>query len=243
MEFHSEKLKNPEFFCENRLPAHSDHEAFACMEDLEAGENRLRMSLNGYWKFFYAVNEKQLIPGFEQPDYDCADWADIAVPAHVQMEGYGVPQYCNVQYPWDGSENLEPNQIPEHFNPVACYVKAFELPETMKGLPVRVSFQGAESCVALWLNGQYVGFSGDSFTPSDFDLTPYLQPGRNKLACRVYRWWAGSWAEDQDFFRFSGLFRDVYLYAVPAVHVRDLSIRALLQEEAEEEAEEAPAEE
>ena len=69
MEFHSEKLKNPEFFCENRLPAHSDHEAFACLEDLEAGENRLRMSLNGYWKFFYAVNEKQLIPGFEQPEY------------------------------------------------------------------------------------------------------------------------------------------------------------------------------
>lgn len=87
MEFHSEKLKNPEFFCENRLPAHSDHEAFACLEDLEAGENRLRMSLNGYWKFFYAVNEKQLIPGFEQPEYDCADWADIAVPAHCADGG------------------------------------------------------------------------------------------------------------------------------------------------------------
>lgn len=231
MEFHSEKLKNPEFFCENRLPAHSDHEAFACLEDLEAGENRLRMSLNGYWKFFYAVNEKQLIPGFEQPEYDCADWADVAVPAHVQLEGYGVPQYCNTQYPWDGWEDIEPGEIPERFNPVACYVKTFELPESMKGMPVRVSFQGAESCVALWLNGRYVGFGSDSFTPSDFDLTPYLLPGRNKLACRVYRWWAGSWAEDQDFFRFSGLFRDVYLYAVPAVHVRDLSIRALLDDD------------
>ena len=189
MEFHSEKLKNPEFFCENRLHAHSDHEAFACLEDLEAGENRLRMSLNGYWKFFYAVNEKQLIPGFEQPEYDCADWADVAVPAHVQLEGYGVPQYCNTQYPWDGWEDIEPGEIPERFNPVACYVKTFELPESMKGMPVRVSFQGAESCVALWLNGRYVGFGSDSFTPSDFDLTPYLLPGRNKLACRVYRWW------------------------------------------------------
>lgn len=147
------------------------------------------------------------------------------------MEGYGVPQYCNIQYPWDGSENIEPGEIPEHFNPVACYVKTFELPESMKGMPVRVSFRGAESCVAVWINGHYVGFSGDSFTPSDFELTPYLQPGRNKLACRVYRWWAGSWAEDQDFFRFSGLFRDVYLYAVPAVHVRDLSIRALLDDD------------
>ena len=144
MEFHSEKLKNPEFFCENRLPAHSDHEAFACLEDLEAGENRLRMSLNGYWKFFYAVNEKQLIPGFEQPEYDCADWADVAVPAHVQLEGYGVPQYCNTQYPWDGWEDIEPGDIPERFNPVACYVKTFELPESMKGMPV-ISVQSAPS--------------------------------------------------------------------------------------------------
>ena len=124
-----------------------------------------------------------------------------------------------------------PGQIPERFNPVACYVKTFVLPESMLNMPVRISFQGAESCVALWLNGQYVGFSSDSFTPSDFDLTPYLRPGRNKLACRVYRWCAGSWAEDQDFFRFSGLFRDVFLYAVPAVNVEDLKICALLDDD------------
>lgn len=199
MNFHYEKLKSPEFFCENRLPAHSDHEAFACLEDLETGENRLRLCLNGPWKFFYALNEEQVVPGFEKLEYDCSAWADISVPAHIQMEGYGVPQYCNIQYPWDGSEDIVPGQIPERFNPVACYVKTFVLPESMLNMPVRISFQGAESCVALWLNGQYVGFSSDSFTPSDFDLTPYLRPGRNKLACRVYRWCAGSWAEDQDF--------------------------------------------
>lgn len=231
MNFHYEKLKSPEFFCENRLPAHSDHEAFACLEDLETGENRLRLCLNGPWKFFYALNEEQVVPGFEKLEYDCSAWADISVPAHIQMEGYGVPQYCNIQYPWDGSEDIVPGQIPERFNPVACYVKTFVLPESMLNMPVRISFQGAESCVALWLNGQYVGFSSDSFTPSDFDLTPYLRPGRNKLACRVYRWCAGSWAEDQDFFRFSGLFRDVFLYAVPAVNVEDLKICALLDDD------------
>lgn len=231
MEFHYERLKDPGFFCENRLPAHSDHEAFACMEDLLAGENRLRLSLNGLWKFFYARNQGQIVPGFEQPEYDCSGWEEIAVPAHMQLEGYGTPQYTNTQYPWDGWEELEPGELPERFNPVGCYVKTFQLPESMRGMPVRVSFQGAESCVALWLNGSYVGFSGDSFTPSDFDLTPYLREGRNKLACRVYRWCAGSWAEDQDFFRFSGLFRDVFLYALPPTHVEDLRLRALLDDD------------
>ncbi len=234
MEFDYSKLKNPAFFRQGRLDAHSDHEPFACWEDLEAGENRLRLSLNGYWKFFCARTEKQVIPGFEQPEYDCNDWEDIPVPAHIQLEGHGIPQYVNIQYPWDGSEEIEPGEIPEHYNPVACYVKTFTLPASMQGMPVHVSFQGAESCIAVWLNGKYVGFAGDSFTPSEFDLTPYLVPGRNKLACRVYHWCAGSWAEDQDFFRFSGLFRDVYLYALPEKHLRDLAIRAELDDHCED---------
>ena len=142
MNFHYEKLKSPEFFCENRLPAHSDHEAFACLEDLETGENRLRLCLNGPWKFFYALNEEQVVPGFEKLEYDCSAWADISVPAHIQMEGYGVPQYCNIQYPWDGSEDIVPGQIPERFNPVACYVKTFVLPESMLNMPVQAGLPG-----------------------------------------------------------------------------------------------------
>ena len=230
MEFDYSKLKDPAFFRQGRLDAHSDHESFACWDDLEAGENRLRLSLNGYWKFFCARTEKQVIPDFEQLEYDCGDWEDIPVPAHIQLEGHGIPQYVNIQYPWDGSEEIEPGEIPEHYNPVACYVKTFTLPETMQGMPIHVSFQGAESCIAVWLNGKYVGFAGDSFTPSEFDLTPYLVSGRNKLACRVYHWCAGSWAEDQDFFRFSGLFRDVYLYALPEKHLQDIAIRAELDD-------------
>lgn len=110
MEFDYSKLKDPAFFRQGRLDAHSDHESFACWDDLEAGENRLRLSLNGYWKFFCARTEKQVIPDFEQPEYDCGDWEDIPVPAHIQLEGHGIPQYVNIQYPWDGSEEIEPGK-------------------------------------------------------------------------------------------------------------------------------------
>ena len=231
MNFDYNKLKDPAFFAENRMPAHSDHSFYASLEELDAGESSLRKSLNGYWKFHHALNPSLVVEGFEAADFDCHSWVDIAVPAHIQMEGYGVPQYCNTQYPWDGYQDVEIGQIPEDFNPVACYVKYFYLPEAMAGKRVFVSFQGAESCVAVWLNGRYVGFSSDSFTPADFELTDYLCEGENKLACRVYRFSAGSWLEDQDFMRFSGLFREVYLYAVPAVHAEDVRITTPLTDD------------
>ena len=231
MEFDYSKLKSPACFAENRVPAHSDHAVYANWDELAAGESGLRCSLNGWWKFFHAMNPGQVVPGFEASDFDCRDWADIAVPAHIQMEGYGVPQYCNVQYPWDGYQDVEIGEIPERFNPVACYVKYFFLPEGFEGKRVFVSFQGAESCVAVWLNGRYVGFSSDSFTPHDFELTEYLVEGENKLACRVYRWCSGSWLEDQDFMRFSGLFRDVFLYAKPRAHVEDLRVTTPLADD------------
>ena len=231
MQFDYNKLRDPAFFAENRVAAHSDHISYASMDEMQAKESSLRASLNGNWKFHHALNEAQVIPGFEAADYDCSAWANMPVPAHIQMEGYGVPQYVNVQYPWDGYEAVEIGEIPERFNPVASYVKYFYLPEAMRGKRVFVSFQGAESCVAVWLNGHYVGFSSDSFTPADFELTDYLTDGENKLACRVYRFSAGSWLEDQDFFRFSGLFRDVFLYAIPAVHLRDIRVKTLLDDD------------
>ncbi len=231
MRFDYDKLKDPSWFAENRVPAHSDHAIYASEAEKELGKTSLRRSLNGYWKFFCAQNEGQVPAGFEGAEYDCTGWEDIPVPAHIQLEGHGAPQYVNVQYPWDGREAVEIGQIPEKFNPVACYVKYFYLPEPMKGKRVFVSFQGAESCVAVWLNGHYIGFASDSFTPSEFELTPYLTEGENKLACRVYRWSAGSWLEDQDFFRFSGLFREVYLYALPPVHIRDIRVKTLLDDE------------
>ena len=228
--FHYDLVKNPEYFQENRLPAHSDHVYFASADAAERGDNTFRYSLNGLWKFSYAPNYAVSIKGFEGMDYNCKSWTEIRVPAHIQMEGYDIPQYANVQYPWDGREQIEPGQIPEEFNPVAQYVKYFMVPEAMQGMPLYISFQGVESAFTLWMNGSFVGYSEDSFTPSEFDLTPYVKEGENKLALCVFKWCSSSWCEDQDFFRFSGIFRDVYLYTIPKVHIRDMKVQTLLND-------------
>ncbi len=168
--------------------------------------------------------------------YGCKTWEQIRVPAHIQMEGYDAPHYTNCAYPWDGKETVRPGEIPTEFNPTASYVKYFSVPARWKGQRVCISFQGVESGFALWLNGHYVGYSENSFDPAEFELTPYLnQEGENKLAVRVWKWTSSSWCEDQDFFRFSGIFRDVYLYVVPRVHLWDLRVEAdLLMGEAEQ---------
>ena len=222
--FNFDIVKNPEIFNENRLPAHSDHICYASENEMGERRTSLRMSLNGLWKFSYAKNIDEAVEGFENLDYDCKIWDDINVPAHIQMEGYGVPHYTNTTYPWDGSEWVEPGEIPTRFNPVASYVNYFELPENFKDKEVRICFEGVESGIALFLNGHYVGYSENSFNPCEFDLTPYLVPGENKLAARVVKWTSSSWCEDQDFFRFSGIYRDVYLYAVPKCHVEDMKV-------------------
>lgn len=228
--FNYELVKDPTYFNDNRVAAHSDHRYYADREKMEQDVEDYRFSLNGLWKFHYAKNYNCIIPGFEKEDYCCKSWDDIRVPAHIQMEGYDAPQYANVQYPWEGREEIQPGEIPTQFNPVASYVKYFEVPETMKGKRVFVSFQGAESGIALWLNGTFVGYSEDTFTPSEFELTPYLCEGENKLAAQVFKWTSSSWCEDQDFFRFSGIYRDVYLYAIPEVHVSDMKVQTLLDD-------------
>ena len=220
-------VKDPEYFRDGRLDAHSDHVYYASEEEAVDRETSYRESLNGLWKFQYARNYESAIPGFEAEEYNCKDWEDIYVPAHIQMEGYDVPQYANVQYPWEGHEEINPGEIPTHFNPTASYVKYFTVPEQMQGKRLFISFQGAESGLVLWLNGKFVGYSEDSFTPSEFELTEYVKEGENKLAAQVFKWTASSWCEDQDFYRFSGIYRDVYLYTVPEVHVNDLRIRAI----------------
>ena len=223
-------VKDPQYFKDGRMDAHSDHTYYRDGEEAQEKATSFRYDLNGIWKFHYARNYGSAIQGFEKADYCCKDWDDIRVPAHIQMEGYDAPQYANVQYPWEGHEDIHPGEIPEHFNPVASYVKYFEVPEEMQGKRLFISFQGAESGIALWLNGQFVGYSEDSFTPSEFELTEYVKEGENKLAAQVFKWTASSWCEDQDFYRFSGIYRDVYLYTVPEVHVYDLQIRAIPDE-------------
>lgn len=222
--FDSDIVKNPEIFEQNRLAAHSDHVCYKNELEKIKGKSSLRYDMNGLWKFAYAKNQSLAPCGFEAADYDCKSWDEIRVPAHIQMEGYDVPIYTNTTYPWEADEFIKPGEVPEIFNPVASYVKYFTIPENMKNKRVCISFQGVESGFALWLNGHYVGYSEDTFDPSDFELTDYIIEGENKLAVRVWKWTSSSWCEDQDFYRFSGIFRDVFLYAVPCAHVEDLSV-------------------
>lgn len=222
--FDSNIIKNPEIFEQNRLAAHSDHVCYKNELEKIKGKSSLRYDMNGLWKFAYAKNQSLAPCGFEAADYDCKSWDEIRVPAHIQMEGYDVPIYTNTTYPWEADEFIKPGEVPEIFNPVASYVKYFTIPENMKNKRVCISFRGVESGFALWLNGHYVGYSEDTFDPSDFELSDYIVEGENKLAVRVWKWTSSSWCEDQDFYRFSGIFRDVFLYAVPCAHVEDLSV-------------------
>ncbi|SFF27844.1 beta-galactosidase [Paenibacillus algorifonticola] len=222
-------LTDVSVFAVNRLPAHSDHRYYETAAEAEAdGSMRLRHSLNGSWKFNYAVRPADRPASFYEQNFNSDSWEAIEVPGHIQLQGFGKPQYVNTMYPWDGHHELRPPAISENDNPVGSYVKHFSVPQNMLGKPVYISFQGVESAFYVWLNGQFVGYSEDSFTPAEFDLTPYLQEGDNRLAVEVYQRSTGSWLEDQDFWRFSGIFRDVYLYTVPAIHVRDLFVKTEL---------------
>ena len=244
--FRSQILRNPEIFRENRMEAHSDHFFFApgfqpgpsFRPSMASPEDTgFAFSLNGVWKFLWSPNPQSTVPGFEKTSFDCRFWEDIRVPAHIQMESldrtdtvrgsWDRPAYVNYQYPWDGHEKVQPGQIPSGDNPVGSYVRYFRLPAFMEKGPVFISFQGVEAGLALWCNGSYVGYSEDSFTPSEFDLTPYIRSGENKLACQVFKRTSSSWLEDQDFFRFSGIYRDVYLYTLPPVHVYDMKITSI----------------
>ena len=233
MEFDVKKIHDPKFFKENCMAAHSDHVTYKNEAEAMEQNSSFRLSLDGIWKFHYAKNDAQTIPGFEAENYNCRPWDDIRVPAHIQMEGYDIPQYANIQYPWDGREDVWRDAVPTDFNPVASYVKYFTLPEGFIKNGLYISFQGVESGFALWLNGSYVGYSEDSFTPSEFDLTPYVKEGENKLAVKVFKWTSSSWCEDQDFYRFSGIFRLVYLYTMPKVHVYDLKVQPVVEESLE----------
>ena len=186
----------------------------------------LRQSLNGTWKFAYAENPSCRQADFYREDYDTAGFDEIEVPGHIQMQGYDKCHYVNTMYPWDGHCELRPPSIDWEYNPVGSYVKEFDLADGLAGKRVFISFQGVETAFYVWLNGQFIGYGEDSFTPAEFELTDYVKKSGNRLAVEVYKRSSASWLEDQDFFRFSGIFREVYLYAVPETHVRDLFVRA-----------------
>lgn len=226
-----EWLSNPEIFRVNRIDAHSDHLYYENKEDIKLGYDMpLRQSLNGKWRFAYAVNQDERIKDFYKDDYDCSNFDYINVPGHIQMQGYDKCQYINTMYPWDGHDELRPPHISKTYNPVGSYVKHFTVKEELKNKKTFVSFQGVETAFYVWLNGEFIGYSEDTFTPSEFDITDYLRDGENKLAVEVYKRSSASWIEDQDFWRFSGIFRDVYLYAIPEWHVDNIFVKAGLDD-------------
>ena len=215
-------LADPTVFAVNRLPAHSDH-TFAV--DGEA----TRMPLDGTWRFAYSPNPDARPAGFWQDGADLSGFGSIMVPGHIETQGYGQIQYINTLYPWDGHHALTPPDIALDDCPVGSYVTEFDLDPAWQGRRVCVSFQGVEQAFYCWCNGHFVGYSEDTFTPSDFDLTPYVRPTGNRLCVEVYKRSSAAWLEDQDFFRFFGIFRPVFLYAKPDTHIEDLWLRASLR--------------
>ena len=223
-------LYDPCVFQVNRLEACSDHANYSNAAEAGEGRSSLTKCLNGTWKLHYVPGMEGQTQGFEAADFDATRWADIQVPGCLELNGYGTPHYVNVQYPWDGWEPIAPPQIPSK-NPVAEYVTDFELPDSFQNKRVVLSFDGAVTALYAWVNGVFLGYAEDGFTPSHFDVTQMLKPGRNRLAVRLFRFSTASWLEDQDFWRFSGLIRSVRLTAQPAAHVEDLFAKGLLNDD------------
>ncbi|KRE69481.1 glycoside hydrolase family 2 TIM barrel-domain containing protein [Paenibacillus sp. Soil750] len=222
---------NPQIYQLNRLEAHATLMPYHTEAEALAGvreASQFYQNLNGTWKFHFAENAEGRPQDFYKTDFDTNNWVDMPVPSHWQLQGFDFPQYTNIIYPWVGHEDLKPPFAPVKYNPVGSYVRNFSISEGWNGQPVYLSFQGVESAFYVWVNGDLVGFSQDSFTPADFDITPYLIDGENKLAVEVYRWSDASWLEDQDFWRLSGIFRDVYLYTTPIAHIADFKVNTNL---------------
>ncbi|MCX6898530.1 MAG: DUF4981 domain-containing protein [Verrucomicrobia bacterium] len=185
-------------------------------------------SLNGDWKYHYSKNQTARVPDFWKPDFNDATWKTIPVPANVEMQGYGVPIYVNIRYPWckPWTPPIVPGDDPN--NTVNSYRRAFETPKDWASRRVFITFDGVNSFFYLWINGERVGMGKDSRTPVEFDITKFVKPGKNLLAVENFRWCDGSYLEDQDFWRMSGIFRDVYLWSAPSVRVRDFEVKTEL---------------
>ena len=222
-------LTDPTVFAVNRLDAHSDHVCYRTPEEAAARRSSLRQSLDGEWRFAWSECPAARPADFWQEGADLSAFGTIRVPGHIELQGYGEVQYTNTLYPWDGRAALRPPQIDWDHAPVGSYVKEFTLDEGLRGQRVCISFQGVEQALYLWCNGAFVGYAEDTFTPSEFELTPYLRDGVNRICAEVHKRCSASWLEDQDFFRFSGIFRPVYLYAKPKVHLADLWLQAGLE--------------
>ncbi|MCX6875524.1 MAG: DUF4981 domain-containing protein [Verrucomicrobia bacterium] len=238
----SHDWENQAVFRLNKEAAHATAMPFP---ERESALAKLRLEspwcqvLNGPWKFNYVGTPDARPVDFYKPDFDVSGWQDLPVPSNWQLHGYGVPLYTNIEYPFAVDPPRVMGEPPAHFtnhpkanrNPVGSYRRTFELPAAWKNRPVFITFQGVDSAMYLWLNGAQVGYSQDSRTPAEFNLTKFLKDGPNTLAVEVYQYSDGSYLEDQDMWRLSGIFRDVYLWSPPAIGLRDHWLKAGLTDD------------
>ena len=233
-------LDNPEIFRVNQLDAHSDHNYYISYEDIKKKENHLQQSLNGQWEFNFSKNVMSRPEKFYEDNFDASNFDKIMVPGHIELAGYDKIRYINTMYPWEGKEyhrgaysmegtGDEAGMFSEaEYNPVGSYIKKFDLDQQLCGKRIRICFEGVEEAMYVWLNGQFVGYAEDSFTPSEFDLTPFIKEKENVLEVQVHKMSTAAFLEDQDFFRFFGIFRNVTLKAVPDVHMEDVWFQPVL---------------
>ena len=234
-------LDDPQVFRVNRLDAHSDHKFYENKEDYEKKEQRLKQSLNGIWKFRYSENAMERPADFYQKWFQCRSFDEMKVPQHIELAGYDKIHYINTMYPWEGHIYRRPAGTGKEkgkgmfsqaeYNPVGSYIRKFDLQDGLRGKRIILSFEGVEQAFYVWVNGEFAGYAEDSFTVSEFDITPYVKEKDNLLAVEVHKRSTAAFLEDQDFFRFFGIFRDVNLYGIPAVHIEDLWIRPIYHPE------------
>ena len=210
-------LDDPQVFRVNRLDAHSDHKFYENKEDYKNQDQRLKQSLNGIWKFHYSANALERPADFYQKWFDCRSFDEMKVPQHI---GHIYRRPAGF-----GKEKGKGMFSQAEYNPVGSYIRRFDLNDGLRGKRIVLSFEGVEQAFYVWVNGEFVGYAEDSFTVSEFDITPYVRDKDNLLAVEVHKRSTAAFLEDQDFFRFFGIFRDVNLYGIPAVHVEDIWIR------------------
>ncbi|MHA1857747.1 MAG: glycoside hydrolase family 2 TIM barrel-domain containing protein [Promethearchaeota archaeon] len=220
-------LENPEIIGKNKELAHNTLIPYEDVKTAEKGNlesSSFYKSLNGKWRFNWVEKPEERPIDFYKVDYDDSYWKNIEVPSNWQLSGYGIPYYTNKKYPFRHKRRVSPPKIPHDYNPVGSYRLSFKLPQAWKNFEERevfIHFGGVKSAFYIWINEQFIGYSQGSMTPSEFRITDHLQNGENLLAVEVYRWSDGSYLEDQDMWRFSGIFRNVYLFSTPKIHIRD----------------------
>ena len=219
--------KDPEVNSVNRSAMHTNYFAYASADEAKAGskeDSKNFMTLNGLWKFNWVRNADARPTDFYQTSFNDKGWNNIKVPAVWELNGYGDPIYVNVGYAWRNQFQHNPPLVPTENNHVGSYRKEIILPADWKGKDIFAHFGSVTSNMYLWVNGRYVGYSEDSKLEAEFNLTNYLKPGKNLIAFQVFRWCDGSYLEDQDFFRYSGVGRDCYLYARDKKHIQDIRV-------------------